>query len=355
MRAQDQRRASRFGVPLEHEAAELRYAGVSHAARLVDQSAGGFALQLECDIDIDRNATAALNWTGGCCQVRVISRIDEPNFIRLGVERMAELDSVQSLDEEPSLWSLWRERLPRGESNYTYCILGMLLLGGIALSALIWQMAPHDSNLVVRAPTADAVDTVDVAAATKAVRKRALKSIDDASAWLQGVGLSTTFKEASLPRGGRHWAAIHAQAVGLAVRSIIGSLAGLPGDARHASSVAKRAASATVDTIREAADFGADTLMLTLPQFMDLLELTPRQHKQLDALLKATHQATQELQQRGRELGTQKTLQEIAAVRKRAAEQVAEILSPAQSERLRSLTAKGSRGKASQATHGTSR
>ncbi len=144
-----------------------------------------------------------------------------------------------------------------------------------------------------------------------------------------------------LPKVARQWVAQRVQVLNHAVRGVMKVVLSTSADTRKAAMVVETSAKNTIDSVRRAASFGQDSILLDLPRYMNSLQLSKRQRRELDKILKAAHDATQELHRRGRELGTQQVMQQIADIRSAASEQALAALSPDQAEQLLTLVSRG--------------
>ena len=335
----EQRQASRFAVPLALEQAELHWDCADFPARLIDQSAGGFAIQIDSLIGIEENQTAAMTWSGGCCRVRVVSRIDEPNFVRLGLARLNDLDSADDMYPRASIWSSRRPRLPLPQKNWTYFISGSLVVIGCAIAAVAWEALPSQTTVAVHTREGATKEiSIDPTMIAHARRQKE----GAAKEWGAGTNRLYQLTETKiLPKPIRQWIAVRKQVFEQATKGVVQTLLSLPVEAVKQSPVSvQEFAAATVDSIRRAADFGNDSIALAASRFIGMLQLTNQQHKDLNAVLASMRETTQQLYHRSRELGTEQTMREIERVRHEAGEQIRTILTPAQVEELRKLSSK---------------
>jgi len=332
----DQRRALRLPVPAEQEEAELRWQDVDYPARVTDQSAGGFGVQLECPIDIQANQVAALIWGEGCSPVRVVNRIDEGSFIRLGLERIDDPDAADDFDPHGSIWSR-RPRLPMPGSNLSQYVLGVLVVLGCALAGMAWELLPHHQTVALHAPSISAEQQAKNAAAAAAARHRAAKSVEQISAFWHGDPVNRALDSTNLPHAARKWVAQQVQVIEGVVYGILRAMASAPVDTRRTSLAVQKATADTADAISRAASLGSESIVGALPRFMNLLQLSDRQRRDLDEVIRSAHEATQEVHRRVRELGTQQAMHEIERIRQTAGDSALALLSPAQAEKLRSL------------------
>jgi hypothetical protein len=335
----EQRRAMRLAIPLGQDHGELRIHGQDYPVRLIDQSAGGFGIQSEIPLEIKDGDIAALSWSGGCCRVRVLNRCEEENFTRIGVERLEELDSAEDLDIKNSIWSLRRPRMPMPGANLSYFVYGVLVVVGCSIAGLTWGLMPHDSNVALQAPVSAKEKAASDAAAV-AVQARARKSLTDFSTYA-GREMHRALDSSRMPKAAQKWVAQRVQVLNHAMRGVMKAVVRASADTRQAATAVEATARSTIDSIGRAATMGKDSILLELPRFMNNLQLTKRQRRELDKILKAAHDATQDLQRRSRELGTQEVMQQIAEIRTTASQQALAALSPEQTEQLLALVSNG--------------
>jgi hypothetical protein len=335
----DQRRALRLPVAVEQEEAQLRWQDRDYPVRVTDQSAGGFAIQVECPIDIEANQIAALVWHEGSSAVRVVSQVDEGSFIRIGLERVEGYDLAEDFDPGTSGWSLGDAGRRLFGSNLTHVVLGILVILGFALAAIAWESLHRSGTAALHAPSISKEQQADKAAAAAEARRRAAKSLEQFSAFWRGNPVIRALDASSLPRPAQNWIAGQVQAVEGVVLGILRTVLGAPVDVRKTSVAVQKVATDTADSIGRTVARGNEAILGALPQFMNLLELSSRQRRELDQIVTSAHQATQEIHQRMRELGTQQAMREIQRIRQATGDSVVALLSPAQVEKLRSLIA----------------
>jgi hypothetical protein len=347
----DQRRAFRLPVPIEQEEAELRWQGVDYPVRVTDQSAGGFGIQVECPLDIDANQTAYLIWGEGASRVRVVNRVDEGTFVRLCLERIEDSGAADGGEPSSSLWSTEgaRRRLPGFElSHYA---LGIVAVLGVALAGMAWGLMPHGEVAALHAPSASHERQEKYASAAEA-RGRAAKLAEQAATFWRDDPVKRALNATNLPRPAQTWIAQQAQVVQGIVQGILRSFASAPADARKATRVVQQAAGEATDRIARAVAAGSDSIISALPRFMDLLGLSARQRRELDEVVRKAHEATEQIHRRVNELGTQQAMQEIGRIRQAAGKSALALLSPAQTEKLRSLMSAGPASRPKSATTG---
>jgi hypothetical protein len=335
----EQRRAMRLAIPLGQDHGELRIHGRDYPVRLIDQSAGGFGIQSEIPLEIKDGDLAALSWSGGCCRVRVLNRCQEENFTRFGVERLEELDSAEDLDVTTSIWSLRRPRMPLPGVNLSHFVYGVLIVVGCSIAGVTWGLMPHDSNVALQAPVS-AKEKAASAAAAAEVRARARKSLVDFSTFASKE-MHRALDSNRMPKAAQKWVAQRVQVLNHAMRGVMKAMAGVSTNTSKAATAVEASARSTIDSIGRVATIGKDSILLELPRFMNNLQLSKRQRRELDKILKTAHDATQDLQRRSRELGTQQLMQQIAEIRNTASEQALAALSPEQTEQLMALVSNG--------------
>lgn len=347
MSTYNQRRALRLPVAVDHEEALLRWQDIDYPVRVMDQSAGGFGIQVECDIDIDAEQRAWLVWGDEFSYVRIVNRVNEGNFVRLSLERMNDSDS--SLDGEPETnpWSVHDDEHRSPGWNSSQVVMGMVVLLGFVLAAAAWQWMPRAQTATLRAPTiAENKHTKDAEAAAAEARHRAAKSLQQFAGHWRGEAVSRAIESSKLPRPARTWATKQMQVVQGFTSGILRFLAGAPVNSRKVTTAVEHTVAQTAETathavavVNRVVSSGNESIVNALPRFMDMLSLNDRQRRELGVVLDSARQATAEVHRQVKEIGTQQAMQEIAEIRQSAADSIIKLLSPDQAEKLRSLAA----------------
>jgi hypothetical protein len=101
----EQRRSFRIQVPEGRERGTLYLGAIPVEVRIMDESAGGYAVALLTDAEIQQNQVLVLKTATGTCQARVarIEQFDDGQL--LGLVRLEDVDEAP----EPGLQSSWRE------------------------------------------------------------------------------------------------------------------------------------------------------------------------------------------------------------------------------------------------------
>ncbi len=318
------------------EPAELRFEQCDYAGRLTDQSAGGFGLQFDTPLAIQAGQTAVLSWKGGCCRVRVSARVDEENFVRLGLVRLEELETAGELDPPTGLWALCRRRrLPLPQGSWTYYIAGLVIILGCGIAALVWEQVPAQLAKQVQ-PTTKRLALAADSGALKIVKRSSKKAAPGfAAVSFANDREHRTIESKVLPKPLRQWIATRNQVMRDAAVSVLKALPDVP------TIVTKQAVfdaiSATTRAAEQVIGISNDSVLPAISQYMDILQVDAEQRLQLDALMKSTREATQSVHRRSRELGTAVTMSEIDRIRRSAGMEATAILSDEQVGQLRRL------------------
>lgn len=86
------RRWFRMQVPAGQELAELRVGSRRIAVRLIDESAGGFAIICDHPLEVERGSTMILRTPAGWHHVQVVRVEEFSDALLLGMSRLADLD-----------------------------------------------------------------------------------------------------------------------------------------------------------------------------------------------------------------------------------------------------------------------
>jgi hypothetical protein len=309
MSSSDQRRASRFGVLTEHERATLRWKRSTYLVRLVDQSAGGFNVQLEGPIDIETGQTASFYWTGGGCEVRVANKSKENDFVRLGLERMRDLEAAGHREPWSSIW--FRRPLVRlPPADWSYGIVGFLVIVGFGLIV---------TNAKIRPP-------------------RVPSSILQMPLLGGSKSFEPSVPQALVPQPSRNDTGAFSPVpkLDLPKKFMTGILPRTAGQSR-AERVPRFDGPALSD--RQSGQVDDNSLALALPMFINGLHVSEKQRRQLEALTMSTREAVKGVDRRRDEIGTKRAMEEIKSINRAASHKALSLLSAEQAEQLRALVA----------------
>ncbi|MBI2824509.1 MAG: hypothetical protein HYX69_07480 [Planctomycetia bacterium] len=330
----ENRSTSRFGVPLEHEAAVLRLEGGMVLARVVEQSAGGFTVWVESPCDVAVGASAQLCWVGGFSHVRVKNRVDQESDIRLGLERVEDIAAESEIDPQASVWSARRPRMPMPRSNAAAWVYGSLVVFGLLLSAALWALMPYAAGGgLLHAPEWRGRQATGLVGSMKLGKKHAVLSATDTPQVAGQKARSVRpFAAGALTLAAEDWVSQRLGAVGRTAKDVVRVVLSLPLDARRSAAAVERVAG----SLGQAMHFD-DSVVLTLPKFIDHLGFTDVQRAQVEAIIQSTRDATQDIYRQARQLGTEAAMRQIERIRREGSEQAMAALTPDQIEELRSL------------------
>jgi hypothetical protein len=240
---------------------------------------------------------------------------------------------------------LHQARSPLPNGNLTYYVMGLLIVCGCALAAVAWELLPRREGFALRAPALMTKGAESAAATALAAKCRAAETavgswqLGNEQKWQHDVAPT------SLARAAQRWVATRVQVLDQAARGVMRAILNMPIDPGKSTAVVKDIASATTESIHFAVAVASSdaSLVLALPRFVDHLQVTDQQQREINAIVKAARDATREVQRHSREIGTVETMHQIERIRSSASQQVLAILSPAQAQELRGLMS-GKRG-----------
>lgn len=330
----ENRRTSRFTVPLEHEAAVLRLESGMVLARLVDQSAGGFTVHIEPPSDVQAGALGQLRWVGGWSHVRVKNRVDQESDIRLGLERVEDIAPEWEIDPQVSVWSARRPRTPMPGRTAAVWVYGSLVAVGFMLAAGLWILMPYATGggLLHAPPGRSGRVTDRVTRLTLGARHAVLDSAGTQPFAGQKTRSVRPFTASALTLAAEGWVMQRLGAMEKTAKDIVRMVLNLPVDWRSSAAAVGQA----VGSLEQAMQFD-DSVVLTLPKFMDHLQFTDQQRAQIEAIIQSTRDATQGIYRQARQLGTEAAMQQIDHIRREGSEQAMVALTPEQIEELKSL------------------
>jgi len=135
----DQKRKSyRIQIPEGREQATLLIGKQAVEVRIVDESAGGFAVAMTGDADVEQNQIYALKTAAGLFEIRV-ARIEEFSDGKLlGLMRLTDLSSVVEEAPQAASWCdyLFSPRQSMGSGNFVAVGIGGTLLIGMLFCVL---------------------------------------------------------------------------------------------------------------------------------------------------------------------------------------------------------------------------
>jgi hypothetical protein len=130
---EDRRKSRRFPVLEQQQQATLRVGDVSIPARLVDQSATGFAVRVEEHPGVFPGEVVWLQTVAGWTEVRVVKARHDVDGTQIGLERIADLAVGPQ-----QVARLLSDQLAQENPNKPWPLVGMILALGAVLGFLIW-------------------------------------------------------------------------------------------------------------------------------------------------------------------------------------------------------------------------
>ncbi len=115
--------------------------------------------------------------------------------------------------------------------------------------------------------------------------RRVRKTFGDFSL-VAGQEMQRSLDASPLPKVARQWVAQRVQVLNHAVRGVMQVVPHASADTRKAATIVEASAQSTIDSVRRAATFGQDSILLDLPRYMNSLQLSKRQRRELDKILK---------------------------------------------------------------------
>jgi hypothetical protein len=139
MPPQNRRQACRYATIEEHQDAVLEVKGARIPARILDESATGFRLEVERPAPIQHGDVLTLRAHTGSCEVEVVNMRSEEDYIRFGVRRLDDLiDENEDFDRSSSQLSLIQPMRMRVAGLLSLPILGF---AGLVVFAAVCAVA----------------------------------------------------------------------------------------------------------------------------------------------------------------------------------------------------------------------
>lgn len=139
----DQRKSFRILVPAGLEQAVLQVGRKNATVRVVDSSAGGFAVASSENLTVKKGDSLLLRTSAGWHEVRVVRHESFSDGILLGVERLSDLDDPRELECVSSGWSSTFLARHGGSGSARVFVLGVV--AGAIIAGVVWLFL-HDSQ-----------------------------------------------------------------------------------------------------------------------------------------------------------------------------------------------------------------
>jgi hypothetical protein len=139
----DQRKSFRILVPAGLEQAVLKVGRKKVTVRVVDSSAGGFAVASSENLTVEKGDTLLLRTSAGWHEVRVVRHESFTDGVLLGVERLSDLDDPREFESASTRW-LDSVFAPFGGAA-TARIFALGLVSGAIIAGIVWLFL-HDSQ-----------------------------------------------------------------------------------------------------------------------------------------------------------------------------------------------------------------
>jgi len=322
MLAIENRHSRRLPIATDQPPGQLFARGVLQNVVVLDQSAAGFAIEIEKPCDLAPGDIVRLAWCAECSRLRVVHRIESREHIRFGLLRLEELFSSEDLAPPSTGWPQLLPPRPRRQSNFLLYTVSLLMLAGLFVGAS-WGVSRQSTSWKLREMGFVPVAANDSASHAKIVSPRdaapqADFAADNSATINQGV---VRKRSSALTKAADEFA-----------RTIPGLVTESP---KQITTVAAQAAQAVAD----GASTGLETLLLALPQYRGLLNLSAGQQLRVDAILTQSREAMNAIQSQRAELGTKQVMEQIASIRQRAGQAVLAELTPEQLAKLQKLGA----------------
>jgi hypothetical protein len=137
----DQRKSFRILVPAGQKQAVLKVGRKDVTVRVVDSSAGGFAIASGENLDVEKGDSLLLRTSAGWHEVRVVRHESFSDGVLLGVERLSDLDDpreVESVTSGSLISWLW-------PTAGTARVFALGVLAGAIIAGIVWLIL-HDSQ-----------------------------------------------------------------------------------------------------------------------------------------------------------------------------------------------------------------
>jgi hypothetical protein len=133
----DQRKSFRILVPAGQKQAVLKVGRKDFTVRVVDSSAGGFAIASGESLEVDKGDALLLRTSAGWHEVRVVRHESFSDGVLLGVERLSDLDDPRQLESVSSGWFGTLMARFNGSGSARIFILGVV--AGAIMAGLVWR------------------------------------------------------------------------------------------------------------------------------------------------------------------------------------------------------------------------
>ena len=339
MRSADQRQSVRLPVPPEREYAELRIGRRTIPARLLNQSSGGFAIQLDHDALVSTGQTLVLGTAMGWCRVRVAYLQRNDDGLYVGLRRLGDVPADWKNWTSIRIWPFHRLRVPLPGLGWSHCVFGGLIICGAVLAFAFWDSLDlgNTPGWIKRGSEMPLLGG-STASAPSDVSSNPSDTRD-------GAGTSSSpglvpHGEGALP-GRRGWIEREVDHAGQETgrflfklrKSAAATSGDLSADLRHVGERATDLAASVNFTSEEL----PDASLLLSPGIEKQLQITSEQRTEILAIVREGNEAAEAVYDNSIDSRSPSIRFQVSQVRKAASERAVSVLTAAQKKQLKTL------------------
>jgi hypothetical protein len=338
MRSADQRRTIRIPVPEERRYAELRVGRRTIPARLLNESSGGFAVQLDRDSSVTSGQSLILGTASGWCRVRVIYLQRSSDGLYVGMQRLGDLPADWNKWMSVRIWPFHRLRIPLPGLGWSHCVFGGLAVCGAVLVVAFWNVlgfggTPRWINRTGEIPMLGGRTFASSSGVSSSASSTRTESASSSSGRVQHAE--------GAPLGRHGW---FERQLDQRSKDTSRSLRDVRSSSPKVSldlPVDLRGLGEQVQDWTEIVNFSTDELpdasLLLSPDVEKQLQITPEQRAEILSIVRASNEAAEAVYGNATDARSSLVRFQVAEVRKAASERAVAILSAWQKMQLKSL------------------
>lgn len=339
MRSADQRQSVRLPVPPEREYAELRVGRRTIPARLLNQSSGGFAVQLDRNSPVTIGQAFVLRTAAGWYRVRVVylQQNDEGRYV--GMQQLGDLPADWHNGMSLRIWPFHRLRVPLPSLGWSHCVFGGLMICGAVLAFAFWDSLGlgNTPGWIKRGGEMPLLGGGAVSAASEA--SSSPSNTRDGAGTSSSPGL-VPHGEGALP-GRRGWIERELdqtnQETGRLLRNLRKSASATSGDLSSGLRHVGERATDLAESVNFTSDELPDASLLLSPGIEKELQITLEQRTEILAIVREGNEAAEVVYDNSSDRRSPLVRFQVSQVRKAASERAVSVLTAAQKKQLKSL------------------
>ncbi len=267
--------------------------------QVVDESAGGFAVTVSCDLAIEKDQTCLLKTSAGCCEVRIARKEIYPDGLLLGLMRLRDLQ--ETVEDDPKAATIWKSLLL--SPHLSAIRAGTTVVGGILVMCAAVVLMQHQTR-------SSSVNTTPEAQLTTAVADLA-GAMTERTRNVGGVAAEPIIEAVQTRESNSH--------------------AGTPSDSQPLENAGQKAVQ-TIPSL-DISRLLARQKRLVTPQVSSRLRLSPDQNRRLEHIIKKSES---KVLGSGDEAAPSNSADAWETIRI-AESQILQILTPQQAEKWRQI------------------